>query len=158
MSGTIGLDRHDQIAVITCDNPRKHNAFDDAMDRRLFEILAELRTWKDQRAVIWRDDGPSVSSGRDVASIGGHRVDLTHAELMSRGHAGKANIPVGRAHHHRPARPRLPAISALRHPELSCDKADADMLPQRQRPVEIPCQLPSGDLRWGASAAIDARR
>ena len=31
------------IAIITNDNPAKHNAFDDAMDLRLFEILAEIR-------------------------------------------------------------------------------------------------------------------
>jgi enoyl-CoA hydratase/carnithine racemase len=38
---TLQIDR--PIAVITNDNPEKRNAFDDAMDRRLWEILAELR-------------------------------------------------------------------------------------------------------------------
>ena len=40
------------------------------------------------RAVIWRGEGKSFSSGRDVSAIGGQLVDLTHHELMSRGHRG----------------------------------------------------------------------
>ncbi|MEY2456811.1 MAG: hypothetical protein QOK06_1905, partial [Acidimicrobiaceae bacterium] len=32
--------------------------------------------------------GTSFSSGRDVAAIGGHQVELTHHELMTRGHRG----------------------------------------------------------------------
>jgi enoyl-CoA hydratase/carnithine racemase len=76
------------IAVITNDNPDKRNAFDDAMDQRLFEILAELRGRRDVRAVVWRGEGTSFSSGRDVGAIGGGQVDLTHHELMTRGHRG----------------------------------------------------------------------
>ena len=40
------------VAVVTNDNPAKHNAFDDAMDLRLFEILGELRSRPDVRAVF----------------------------------------------------------------------------------------------------------
>jgi enoyl-CoA hydratase/carnithine racemase len=76
------------IATITNDNPDKHNAFDDAMDLALFEILAELKQHPDVRAVIWRGEGKSFSSGRDVAAIGNLKVDLSHHELMRRGHRG----------------------------------------------------------------------
>lgn len=76
------------VAVITNDNPDKHNAFDDAMDLRLFEILGELRERADVRAVVWRSEGRSFSSGRDVSAIGGSQVDLSHHELMRRGHRG----------------------------------------------------------------------
>jgi len=76
------------IATITNDNPDKHNAFDDAMDARLFEILAELRMSPDVRAVIWRGEGKSFSSGRDVGSIGVKKTELSHHELMRRGHRG----------------------------------------------------------------------
>lgn len=76
------------IATITNSNPSKHNAFDDAMDARLFELLAEIRSNPDIRAVIWRGDGPSFSSGRDVSSIGSGSADLSHHELMRRGHRG----------------------------------------------------------------------
>ena len=76
------------IAVITNDNPDKHNAFDDDMDLRLFEIFGELAARNDIRAVVWRGEGKSFSSGRDVGSIGTMKVELSHHELMRRGHHG----------------------------------------------------------------------
>ena len=76
------------VAVITNDNPDKKNAFDDEMDARLFEILGELAGRRDVRAVIWRGEGSAWSSGRDVGAIGGQQVELTHHELMQRGHHG----------------------------------------------------------------------
>lgn len=77
------------VAVITNDNPDKHNAFDDEMDQALFEILGELRArGPELRAVVWRGEGKSFSSGRDVASIGTLKVDMPHTELMRRGHRG----------------------------------------------------------------------
>jgi len=80
------------IAVITNNNPDKRNAFTDEMDQRLFEILGELRATPGLRAVIWRGEGHSFSSGRDVSSIGGGKVELTHHQLMSRGHRGIQQI------------------------------------------------------------------
>jgi enoyl-CoA hydratase/carnithine racemase len=76
------------IATITNNKPDKHNAFDDEMDAQLFTILGELRGHPEVRAVIWRGEGPSFSSGRDVAAIGTVRVPLSHHELMRRGHRG----------------------------------------------------------------------
>jgi len=80
------------IATITNDNTDKHNAFDDAMDQRLFEILAELRATPSVRAVIWRGEGKSWSSGRDVGQIGTGHQTLSHHELMTRGHQGILQI------------------------------------------------------------------
>ncbi len=82
------LDNGGAIATITNDNPDKHNAFDDDMDARLFEILAELRDRPEVRAIIWRGEGKSFSSGRDVAAIGVQKTELSHHELMRRGHRG----------------------------------------------------------------------
>ena len=76
------------IAIITNDQPEKHNAFDDEMDAALFEILGELKARDDVRCVIWRGEGKSFSSGRDAASIGNLKVPLSHHELMRRGHRG----------------------------------------------------------------------
>jgi enoyl-CoA hydratase/carnithine racemase len=92
MTDRIRLDYDGPIATITNDNPEKHNAFDDEMDARLFEILGELRSNSDVRVVIWRGEGKSFSSGRDVSSIGAMQVPISHHELMRRGHRGIQQI------------------------------------------------------------------
>ncbi len=84
----VRLDYEGAIAVITNDRPEKHNAFDDEMDARLFDILAEIKRRPDVRAVVWRAEGESFSAGRDTSAIGTLRVELTHHELMRRGHRG----------------------------------------------------------------------
>jgi enoyl-CoA hydratase/carnithine racemase len=88
MPGTVRLEVDGNIATIINDNPEKHNAFDDDMDAQLFEILGQLKQQPDVRVVIWRGEGKSFSSGRDVASIGTLKVPLSHHELMRRGHRG----------------------------------------------------------------------
>jgi enoyl-CoA hydratase/carnithine racemase len=88
----VRLEYDGSVAVITNDNPDKRNAFDDAMDARLWEILGELRTRPDVRAVIWRGEGKAWSSGRDVGAIGGGQVEMSHHELMRRGHRGAQQI------------------------------------------------------------------
>jgi len=76
------------VATITNNNPDKHNAFDDDMDAALFDVLGELKHHPEVRAVIWRGEGKSWSSGRDVGSIGTQKTELSHHELMRRGHRG----------------------------------------------------------------------
>ena len=88
MGGTVRLEYRDSIAVITNDNVEKHNAFDDDMDTQLFDILGELKGRRDVRAVVWRGEGKSWSSGRDVSTIGAHTVPVSHHDLMRRGHEG----------------------------------------------------------------------
>jgi len=62
------------------------------MDARLFEILAELKARRDVRAIIWRGEGKSWSSGRDVSVIGSLSDKRTHHELMTDGHRGIQQI------------------------------------------------------------------
>jgi enoyl-CoA hydratase/carnithine racemase len=88
MAGKVLLDFDGPVAIITNNNPDKHNAFDDAMDGELFDVLTELRGRSDVRAVVWRGQGKSFSSGRDVGSIGTLQTELTHHEMMIRGHRG----------------------------------------------------------------------
>jgi enoyl-CoA hydratase/carnithine racemase len=88
MDARVRLEIDGAVATITNAAPDTHNAFDDAMDATLWEILAELRDRTDVRAVVWRGEGRSFSSGRDVRAIGGHQVELSHHELMRRGHRG----------------------------------------------------------------------
>lgn len=88
MGERVRLSIEGPIATITNNNPEKHNAFDDDMDAELFAILGELRSKPEVRAVIWRGEGKSFSSGRDVSAIGNVKVPMSHHELMRRGHRG----------------------------------------------------------------------
>src|SRR5829696_4993966 len=88
MAGTVRLHVDGPVATITNVNPDKHNAFDDDMDAQLFAVLEELRGRSDVRAVVWRGEGRSFSSGRDVSAIGTVKVEVSHHELMRRGHRG----------------------------------------------------------------------
>jgi enoyl-CoA hydratase/carnithine racemase len=88
MSDKVLLEVDGGIAVITNNNPDKRNAFDDEMDVRLFDILAELKSRSDVRCVIWRAEGPVWSAGRDVSVIGHNATELSHHDLMTRGHRG----------------------------------------------------------------------
>lgn len=88
MEQRVRLEIDGPVATITNDNAAKHNAFDDAMDLRLFEILAELKDSPDVRVVVWRGEGRSWSSGRDVSAIGVPYTAAEHAALMRRGHDG----------------------------------------------------------------------
>jgi enoyl-CoA hydratase len=104
MADKVLLEIRGPIAVITNNNPDKRNAFDDDMDLRLFEILAELKLRRDIRAVIWRGEGKAWSSGRDVSVIGKNVTSLSHQELMERGHRGilqvfDLNVPILVAFH-----------------------------------------------------------
>jgi enoyl-CoA hydratase/carnithine racemase len=88
----VRLDIDGGVATITTDNPEKRNAYSDAMDQTLFGILGELKGRTDVRAVIWRGEGHSFSSGRDVSAIGVPQGELTHHQLMTRGHRGILQI------------------------------------------------------------------
>ena len=88
MTDRITLEIDGAVATITNRNPEKHNAFDDEMDGRLWEILDELKATPSVRAVVWRGEGKSWSSGRDVGSIGTNKTELTHHQLMTRGIRG----------------------------------------------------------------------
>lgn len=84
----VRLDWEGPVAVVSYDRPEKHNAFDDATDARFFEIVRELHGRKDLRAVVWRGEGRSFSSGRDVSQLGVRTEDLSDLEFIERGHAG----------------------------------------------------------------------
>ena len=88
MTKEVRLEYDGPIATITNDNVEKHNAFDDDMDLRLFEVLDELRGLREVRAIVWRGEGKSFSSGRDVGALGGGSAGLSHHELMRRGQRG----------------------------------------------------------------------
>ena len=74
------------VAVITNNRPEKHNAMSDEMDRRLWEVLAEVHEMPDLRAIVWRGEGKSFSSGRDTGQIGVRVEDISDLEFIERGH------------------------------------------------------------------------
>ena len=88
MAGEILLDFDGAVAIVTNNRPEKHNAFTDSSDLELFEIFRQLESRGDVRAIVWRGNGKSFSSGRDVQAIGGvgRTEDISQLELMERGH------------------------------------------------------------------------
>jgi len=74
------------LAVITNNRPSKHNAMSDEMDRRLWEVLAEVHEMPELRAIVWRGEGRSFSSGRDTGQIGVRVEDISDLEFIERGH------------------------------------------------------------------------
>jgi enoyl-CoA hydratase/carnithine racemase len=92
MGEEVVLDYEGPVAVISYNRPEKHNAFSDAMDARLFEILGELRARSGVRAVVWRGEGPSFSSGRDLGQLGVRTEDLSDLEFIERGHRGTRQL------------------------------------------------------------------
>jgi enoyl-CoA hydratase/carnithine racemase len=84
----VRLEFEGPVAIVSYDRPEKHNAADDAMDRRLFEILAELHDRRDLRALVWRGEGKSFSSGRDTSQLGVRSEGISDFEFIERGHRG----------------------------------------------------------------------
>ena len=88
MAGEILLDFDGAVAIVTNNRPEKHNAFTDSSDLELFDIFRELEGRTEVRAIVWRGNGKSFSSGRDVEALGGanRTEDISQLELMERGH------------------------------------------------------------------------
>jgi enoyl-CoA hydratase/carnithine racemase len=76
------------VAVVSNNRPEKHNAANDAMDARLFEVLAQLEERDEVRAIVWRGNGPSFSSGRDTTELGVRTEDIGNLDFIERGHRG----------------------------------------------------------------------
>ncbi len=84
--GLVRLEVDGPIAVITNNRPEKHNAMSDEMDRRLWEVLAEVHEMTTLRAIVWRGEGRSFSSGRDTSQLGLRTEDISDLEFIERGH------------------------------------------------------------------------
>ncbi len=87
-SDTITLEYDGPVAILSNNRPQRHNAANDEMDTRLWELLAELHRNADVRCVVWRGNGKSFSSGRDTSELGVRTEDITDLEFIERGHAG----------------------------------------------------------------------
>jgi enoyl-CoA hydratase/carnithine racemase len=87
-SDTLLLEYDGPVAVLSNNRPDKHNAANNEMDARLWELLAELQRREGLRCVVWRGNGASFSSGRDTSELGVRAEDVTDLEFIERGHAG----------------------------------------------------------------------
>lgn len=81
------LDFEGPVAIISNNRPERHNAASDAFNKRLWEVFAEIHERDDVRCVLWRGNGPSFSSGRDLKELGGPRDGgMSHLQHIERGH------------------------------------------------------------------------
>jgi enoyl-CoA hydratase/carnithine racemase len=87
-SDTILLEFDGPVAVMTNNRPEKHNAANDEMDARLWEVLAEIHETPGVRCVVWRGNGKSFSSGRDTSELGVRSEDINDLDFIERGHRG----------------------------------------------------------------------
>lgn len=81
----ITLEYDGPVAIISNNRPDKHNAANDEMDEGLRDILDELSRNPDVRCAIWRANGKSWSSGRDVGQIGIRTEDIDNLSFIERG-------------------------------------------------------------------------
>jgi enoyl-CoA hydratase/carnithine racemase len=63
------IEVEDHVAVVTLTRPEKHNALDRAMFEAIAAAAAEVGSTAGVRAVVLHGEGPSFSSGLDVASF-----------------------------------------------------------------------------------------
>lgn len=80
------LERDGGVAIVSLNRPHRHNAANDAMDERLWEILASLHADAALRCVVIRGEGKSLSSGRDTAELGIRAVGVSDLEYIQAGH------------------------------------------------------------------------
>ena len=85
---TLTLDYDGPVAILSNNRPDRHNAANNEMDARLWELLAELHQKDGVRCVVWRGNGKSFSSGRDTQELGIRTEDITDLEFIERGHKG----------------------------------------------------------------------
>ena len=85
-SETVLLTFDGPLAVVSLNRPDRHNAFNDEMDTRFFEILTELHSRDDVRAIVWRGEGKSFSSGRDTKELGKRAKGESDLEFIQAGH------------------------------------------------------------------------
>jgi enoyl-CoA hydratase/carnithine racemase len=85
-SETVLLTIDGAVAIVSLNRPDRHNAFNDEMDARFFEVLAELRDRDDVRCIVWRGEGKSFSSGRDTKELGTRAKGESDLEFIEAGH------------------------------------------------------------------------
>jgi enoyl-CoA hydratase/carnithine racemase len=91
-STLITLEYDGPVAIISNNRPEKHNAANDEMDEAFRDALAELYANPEVRAAIWRANGGSWSSGRDVSQIGIRTEDIDNLSFIQRGQQAMKDV------------------------------------------------------------------
>ena len=94
MTGRVDLSVEGRIAILTNDNPDKHNAFDDDMDAQLFAALSQIAADPEIRAVIWRANGKSFSSSFTFTWRCAYHLPTPSTSTL--GSASDSNSPVSK--------------------------------------------------------------
>ncbi len=87
MSDPVLFDVTDGVATISLNRPDRHNAFSDAQDAAMWAAFEDARDRDDVRVVVWRGEGPSFSSGRDMAELGKRPGGISDFDYIAAGHA-----------------------------------------------------------------------
>lgn len=82
MSDLVRTDRHGAVLVISFHRPDRHNAINDAMFEAWRSAVTQALDDADTRALILSGDGPSFSSGRDLAELGHRAHGQSHYEFI----------------------------------------------------------------------------
>jgi enoyl-CoA hydratase len=85
-SDTVRLEYEGAVAIVSLNRPERHNAFTDEMDGAFFDALEEVATNPNVRAVLWRGEGKSFSSGRDTKELGIRTKGESDLEYIEAGH------------------------------------------------------------------------
>ena len=75
------------VAVVSLNRPGRHNAFNDEMDARFFDVVDDVAGRPEVRSVVLRGEGRSFSSGRDTAELGLRAKGQSDLEFIAAGHA-----------------------------------------------------------------------
>lgn len=86
MGRLVRLEVDDAVATVTLDRPGRHNAFSDELDRQMWDAFDEAAARDDVRCVVWRGEGPSFSSGRDLAELGRRPDGVADLDYIREGH------------------------------------------------------------------------
>jgi enoyl-CoA hydratase/carnithine racemase len=86
-SELVTLSVTDGVAVVSYNRPEKHNAFTDELDDAFFGVLADLHQREDIKAMVWRGEGKSFSSGRDTSQLGVRAEGISDLDYIGQGHA-----------------------------------------------------------------------
>ena len=81
-SDTITLEFDGAVAIMSNNRPDKHNAANDEMDARLWEILAELHARPGLRAIVWRGNGASFSRRWRTTNTGQRACRKTYSATL----------------------------------------------------------------------------